>query len=161
MAEEAKNSSELYRLFFSCHFWRRDNSGCSFRINVAHWQPKTHYLAKTNSKTAITQSVFEEMKKNRNYFPWISQTSLSDQPPLLEKNWFQPKHPEMFESILQFYLFSSHPLFPLLALIFEKCELATSTPRDSSLSSRGDVCSSESFNEDIAVFSKQVSFRQI
>uniref|UniRef100_A0A8C7R6Y8 Meis homeobox 1 n=1 Tax=Oncorhynchus mykiss TaxID=8022 RepID=A0A8C7R6Y8_ONCMY len=37
-----------------------------------------------------------------------------------------------------------HPLFPLLALIFEKCELATY------------VCSSESFNEDIAVFAKQV-----
>ena len=49
----------------------------------------------------------------------------------------------------------SHPLFPLLALIFEKCELATCTPRDPSVAG-GDVCSSESFNEDIAVFSKQV-----
>ena len=48
-----------------------------------------------------------------------------------------------------------HPLFPLLALIFEKCELATCTPRDPSVAG-GDVCSSESFNEDIAVFSKQV-----
>ncbi|XP_015785871.1 homeobox protein homothorax isoform X2 [Tetranychus urticae] len=48
-----------------------------------------------------------------------------------------------------------HPLFPLLALIFEKCELATCTPRDSGLSS-GDVCSSESFNEDIQVFAKQI-----
>jgi hypothetical protein len=49
-----------------------------------------------------------------------------------------------------------HPLFPLLALIFEKCELATCTPRDPGVAG-GDVCSSESFNEDIAVFSKQVS----
>ncbi|XP_053202720.1 homeobox protein homothorax-like isoform X2 [Panonychus citri] len=49
-----------------------------------------------------------------------------------------------------------HPLFPLLALIFEKCELATCTPRDSGLSSGGDVCSSESFNEDIQVFAKQI-----
>lgn len=48
-----------------------------------------------------------------------------------------------------------HPLFPLLALIFEKCELATCTPRDSGATG-GDVCSSESFNEDIAVFSKQI-----
>jgi len=48
-----------------------------------------------------------------------------------------------------------HPLFPLLALIFEKCELATCTPRDPSVAG-GDVCSSESFNEDIAVFSKQI-----
>ena len=48
-----------------------------------------------------------------------------------------------------------HPLFPLLALIFEKCELATCTPRDPGVAG-GDVCSSESFNEDIAVFSKQV-----
>uniref|UniRef100_A0A8D0CVN6 Meis homeobox 1 a n=1 Tax=Sander lucioperca TaxID=283035 RepID=A0A8D0CVN6_SANLU len=48
-----------------------------------------------------------------------------------------------------------HPLFPLLALIFEKCELATCTPRESCVAG-GDVCSSDSFNEDIAVFSKQV-----
>ncbi|VEN48472.1 unnamed protein product [Callosobruchus maculatus] len=48
-----------------------------------------------------------------------------------------------------------HPLFPLLALIFEKCELATCTPREPGVAG-GDVCSSESFNEDIAVFSKQL-----
>ncbi|KAJ4919521.1 hypothetical protein JOQ06_025959 [Pogonophryne albipinna] len=48
-----------------------------------------------------------------------------------------------------------HPLFPLLALIFEKCELATNTPRESGVAG-GDVCSSDSFNEDIAVFSKQL-----
>lgn len=54
-------------------------------------------------------------------------------------------------------MFFRHPLFPLLALIFEKCELATCTPRDPGVAG-GDVCSSESFNEDIAVFSKQVSF---
>jgi len=52
-------------------------------------------------------------------------------------------------------LIYGHPLFPLLALIFEKCELATCTPRDSGVSG-GDVCSSESFNEDISVFSKQI-----
>ncbi|KAK6638943.1 hypothetical protein RUM43_007213 [Polyplax serrata] len=52
----------------------------------------------------------------------------------------------------------AHPLFPLLALIFEKCELATCTPRDPGVAG-GDVCSSESFNEDIAVFSKQVSVK--
>lgn len=56
------------------------------------------------------------------------------------------------------YQFCRHPLFPLLALIFEKCELATCTPRDPSVAG-GDVCSSESFNEDIAVFSKQVSLQ--
>uniref|UniRef100_A0A8B9XF69 Meis homeobox 1 n=1 Tax=Bos mutus grunniens TaxID=30521 RepID=A0A8B9XF69_BOSMU len=48
-----------------------------------------------------------------------------------------------------------HPLFPLLALIFEKCELATCTPREPGVAG-GDVCSSESFNEDIAVFAKQM-----
>ncbi|ESN89873.1 hypothetical protein HELRODRAFT_155469 [Helobdella robusta] len=47
-----------------------------------------------------------------------------------------------------------HPLFPLLALIFEKCELATCTPREPRIAG-GDVCSSESFNEDIRVFSNQ------
>lgn len=54
-----------------------------------------------------------------------------------------------------FCFFFRHPLFPLLALIFEKCELATCTPREPGVAG-GDVCSSESFNEDIAVFSKQV-----
>lgn len=49
----------------------------------------------------------------------------------------------------------SHPLFPLLALVFEKCELATCTPREPGAAG-GDVCSSDSFNEDIAVFAKQV-----
>uniref|UniRef100_A0A2K5F1R4 Meis homeobox 3 n=1 Tax=Aotus nancymaae TaxID=37293 RepID=A0A2K5F1R4_AOTNA len=54
-----------------------------------------------------------------------------------------------------------HPLFPLLALVFEKCELATCSPRDGAsaglgTSPGGDVCSSDSFNEDIAAFAKQV-----
>lgn len=55
----------------------------------------------------------------------------------------------------------SHPLFPLLALVFEKCELATCSPRDGAGTGLGtppggDVCSSDSFNEDIAAFAKQV-----
>lgn len=54
------------------------------------------------------------------------------------------------------FLICRHPLFPLLALVFEKCELATCTPRDPGVQG-ADVCSSESFNEDIAAFSKQVS----
>nr|XP_039322041.1 homeobox protein Meis3 isoform X2 [Saimiri boliviensis boliviensis] len=54
-----------------------------------------------------------------------------------------------------------HPLFPLLALVFEKCELATCSPRDAASTGLGtppggDVCSSDSFNEDIAAFAKQV-----
>ncbi|KAI4879825.1 hypothetical protein NFI96_002067 [Prochilodus magdalenae] len=53
-------------------------------------------------------------------------------------------------------LCSLHPLFPLLALVFEKCELATCTPRDPGAGAGGDVCSSNSFNEDIAVFAKQI-----
>ncbi len=64
----------------------------------------------------------------------------------------------------------SHPLFPLLALVFEKCELATCSPRDSAslsatshlpgMTNHSDVCSSESFNDDIAAFAKQVSDRR-
>ncbi|NXT57098.1 MEIS2 protein, partial [Pluvianellus socialis] len=46
-----------------------------------------------------------------------------------------------------------HPLFPLLALVFEKCELATCTPREPGVAG-GDVCSSDSFNEDIALESR-------
>lgn len=65
---------------------------------------------------------------------------------------------------------SSHPLFPLLALVFEKCELATCSPRDpasfsanshlTGMTCHSDVCSSESFNDDIAAFAKQVSCRR-
>ncbi|XP_045215513.2 homeobox protein Meis1-like [Mercenaria mercenaria] len=48
-----------------------------------------------------------------------------------------------------------HPLFPLLAIIFEKCELATCARKVS-----GDpICSSESFNEDLLMFSKQFAER--
>ncbi len=54
-------------------------------------------------------------------------------------------------NIVVLSLFGRHPLFPLLALIFEKCELATCTPREPGIAG-GDVCSSESFNEDIRVF---------
>lgn len=49
----------------------------------------------------------------------------------------------------------SHPLFPLLALVFEKCELATCTHHDPTVTA-GDVCSSDSFNDDIACFAKQI-----
>uniref|UniRef100_A0A183DN04 Meis_PKNOX_N domain-containing protein n=1 Tax=Gongylonema pulchrum TaxID=637853 RepID=A0A183DN04_9BILA len=62
----------------------------------------------------------------------------------------------------------NHPLFPLLSCLFEKCELATCTPRDqnnrdsaatstSSASSANDVCSSASFKDDLADFAKMVS----
>ncbi|KAF8570100.1 hypothetical protein P879_05289, partial [Paragonimus westermani] len=64
-----------------------------------------------------------------------------------------------------------HPLFPLLALIFEKCELATCTPREPTGSNAAnqvpgggaaglDVWSSESFNEDIVVFAKELASSQ-
>uniref|UniRef100_A0A182UB25 MEIS N-terminal domain-containing protein n=1 Tax=Anopheles melas TaxID=34690 RepID=A0A182UB25_9DIPT len=58
---------------------------------------------------------------------------------------------------MTYYNNKTHPLFPLLALIFEKCELATCTPREPGVAG-GDVCSSDSFSEDVAVFSKQLDF---
>uniref|UniRef100_A0A3Q0KT55 Putative homeobox protein meis n=1 Tax=Schistosoma mansoni TaxID=6183 RepID=A0A3Q0KT55_SCHMA len=51
----------------------------------------------------------------------------------------------------------NHPLFPLLALIFEKCELATCIPRDENSNSSADVCSSDSFQEDISMFTKEMA----
>ncbi|KAF7259441.1 hypothetical protein EG68_03370 [Paragonimus skrjabini miyazakii] len=51
----------------------------------------------------------------------------------------------------------SHPLFPLLALIFEKCELATCTPHDEHCRTTGDICSSDSFQEDISIFTKEMT----
>ncbi|CAD6193438.1 unnamed protein product [Caenorhabditis auriculariae] len=48
----------------------------------------------------------------------------------------------------------AHPLYPLLVILFEKCELATSTPREQSRdgSSSSDVCSSTSFKDDLEEF---------
>ncbi|CAB3396788.1 unnamed protein product [Caenorhabditis bovis] len=47
-----------------------------------------------------------------------------------------------------------HPLYPLLVVLFEKCELATCTPREQSRdgSSTADVCSSASFKDDLNEF---------
>lgn len=49
---------------------------------------------------------------------------------------------------------TKHPLFPLLVLMFEKCELATSTPRDSSV--KDDICTSQTLHEDFNEFAQQV-----
>ncbi|XP_041839791.1 homeobox protein Meis1a [Melanotaenia boesemani] len=48
-----------------------------------------------------------------------------------------------------------HPLFPLLALLLEKCELATCSPMEGGVVGGG-ICSSDSFSEDIAIFSTQI-----
>ncbi|XP_032244125.1 homeobox protein Meis3 isoform X3 [Halichoerus grypus] len=73
------------------------------------------------------------------------------QPPGLDSDGLRREKDEIY----------GHPLFPLLALVFEKCELATCSPRDGAGAGLGtppggDVCSSDSFNEDIAAFAKQV-----
>lgn len=72
-----------------------------------------------------------------------------------------PPHSSFKNSLFSCPHLPRHPLFPLLALVFEKCELATCSPRDGASAGLGaplgsDVCSSDSFNEDIAAFAKQV-----
>ena len=47
-----------------------------------------------------------------------------------------------------------HPLFSLLTLMFEKCELATCTPRDSKM--RDDICTSQWLEDDFQEFAKQI-----
>ena len=54
-----------------------------------------------------------------------------------------------------FFFFPRHPLFSLVALMFEKCELATSTPRDANV--RDDICTSQTLDEDFNEFAKQVN----
>ena len=56
--------------------------------------------------------------------------------------------------LAHFNVFYSHPMFPLLQLIFQKCELSSNTTRDRP---SGDIASSDSFNEDIAHYAKQVN----
>ncbi len=45
-------------------------------------------------------------------------------------------------------------MFSLVALMFEKCELATCTPRDAKI--RDDICTSQTLDEDFNEFAKQV-----
>ena len=47
-----------------------------------------------------------------------------------------------------------HPLFSLVALMFEKCELATCTPRDPK--TREDICTSQTLDEDFADFATHI-----
>lgn len=49
-------------------------------------------------------------------------------------------------------LFFSHPLFPFLTCLLEKCELATCSPRHDKIGMA--VCSAVSFKEDLADFIK-------
>lgn len=51
-----------------------------------------------------------------------------------------------------------HPLYPLLQMVFQKCELATSSPRDSQSEA---ICSSDSFSEDIKTFINDSRLRNI
>lgn len=55
-------------------------------------------------------------------------------------------------------LILDHPLYPLLQMVFQKCELATSSPRDSQTET---ICSSESFSEDIRNFINEARLRNI
>lgn len=58
------------------------------------------------------------------------------------------------------FIFSSHPLFPLLVSIFEKCELATNRNPNSEKVDGGkpttEFYTSDSFGKDIDQFVKQV-----
>ena len=61
------------------------------------------------------------------------------------------------ECLFIFYLKKNrHPLFSLVALMFEKCELATCTPRDAKI--RDDICTSQTLDEDFNEFAKQVIY---
>jgi len=51
-----------------------------------------------------------------------------------------------------------HPLYPLLQMVFQKCELATSSPRDSHSEA---ICSSESFKEDVETFINDSRLRNL
>ncbi|XP_057315770.1 homeobox protein Meis1-like [Hydractinia symbiolongicarpus] len=50
----------------------------------------------------------------------------------------------------------NHPLFPLLVRVFEKCERATLLSRNpDKLDNSNEICTSQSFSDDIEAFSKQ------
>jgi hypothetical protein len=71
----------------------------------------------------------------------------------------------LFSSISIFTsMFFSHPLFPMLTVLFQKCELATCTPREPA--KEGDqidlmnVCSAASFTQDLEEFAKTVQMNK-
>ena len=80
----------------------------------------------------------------------------TDSPDLnkLDKDLIYRFENESLKIFLIIFIFISHPLFPLLAIIFDKCELATNSPRDAN--NPNYACSLTSFNEDIMEFTKQV-----
>ena len=51
----------------------------------------------------------------------------------------------MLSGLILILLFYRHPLYPLLALLFEKCELATQSP---------DSANTDSFNIDVQTFAQ-------
>lgn len=55
-------------------------------------------------------------------------------------------------------LILDHPLYPLLQMVFQKCELATSSPRDAQAET---ICSSDSFSEDIRNFINESRLRNM
>lgn len=62
-------------------------------------------------------------------------------------------------------LICAHPLFPLLTLLFQKCELATCTPREPPQEGGGmdpaaHLCSAASFDEDVMEFRKTVQMQK-
>lgn len=82
--------------------------------------------------------------------------------PLAQRNYFFEENSLPYLKQKMIVEFCSHPLFPLLSCIFEKCELATCTPRDQNrdgnTSSANDVCSSATFKDDLAEYVRMVSF---
>lgn len=102
----------------------------------------------------LSEICFHWCGKNKIYLKIFKEKRKKSRPQFLLL-FMQECFLKLFSSSYLYFIYYRHPLFPLLALIFEKCELATCTPREPGVAG-GDVCSSESFNEDIAVFSKQV-----
>lgn len=73
----------------------------------------------------------------------------------LKKNSFNVICNVLFEPVMQYFTIFSHPLFPLLVRIFEKCEQATS--RNPNGDKPTEVFTSDSFSKDIEQFAQNVS----
>ncbi|XP_077703286.1 homeobox protein Meis3 isoform X1 [Canis aureus] len=118
---------------------------------IAQYDELPHYPGIVDSTAALAGFSEAVASAPRAPGPYGPHRPPQPQPPGLDSDGLRREKDEIY----------GHPLFPLLALVFEKCELATCSPRDGAGAGvgappGGDVCSSDSFNEDIAAFAKQV-----
>lgn len=113
-----------------------------------------------NATTTLTPDSLDVMLESHmaslnNAMPIPTHTAITQFPPMGGPPSYSGMNNQLSDADHDKEALYGHPLFPLLALVFEKCELATCARKVA-----GDpICSSDSFNEDLEMFGKQLRER--